>query len=69
MDYKTFKAVCKHQMMWKEGKPWCAFKNGHPAKCWDDWQECTEENCLYYGRKPKKTKSKQDIDGQMELNL
>ena len=23
----------------------CSLKDGIPAKCWDDWQECKESNC------------------------
>lgn len=23
----------------------CSFKNGKSAKCWEDWQECSIENC------------------------
>ena len=33
----------------------CSFKDGNPAKCWDDWQECKEKNCpLAHPKKPLK---------------
>lgn len=28
----------------------CSFKNLRPAKGWDDWQQCKEENCPFLKR-------------------
>ena len=28
----------------------CGYKNEKRAKCWDDWQPCTEENCPFLKR-------------------
>lgn len=52
-DFKTMMKHCKHQGMIKEGKYWCSFRNGVPAKFWSDWQECTADNCPLINRRKK----------------
>lgn len=42
---------CRHQGMIKEGKKWCGYIGGVPARCWDDWKECCEANCFLVNKK------------------
>ena len=59
VTFKVFSENCSHQMMIKEGKPWCGYK----AKCWDDWKPCKQKNCPVLN----KPKQEQQIEGQMNI--
>ena len=49
--WKDFNEHCIHRGWLKaatetESSTWmCGFANKQPAKCWDDWIVCKEENC------------------------
>jgi len=53
VSFETFKPYCNKQMAFRSfGKDQpavaaCSFKNERPAKSWDDWQPCSEENCPF----------------------
>lgn len=40
----------------------CGYKNEKRAKCWDDWQPCTEENCPFL----KRLKGEIETDPEVE---
>ena len=46
IKFKDLQQSCRHQGWTKAGGiKMCSYKDGNPAKCWDDWQECKEKNC------------------------
>ena len=64
ISFKDLQANCKHQGWLKEGHiKMCSFKDRKPAKCWDDWQECTEQNCPLAVRKAAVVQT----EGQMSI--
>ena len=53
-SFERFQEYCKHsgaKLVFDENEgpvEACGFKNGKPAKCWDDWIKCEEKNCEFF---------------------
>ena len=61
--FKDLQTNCRHQGWIKSGGVrMCSYKNRVPATCWDDWQECKEQNCPL-----GISKAAADIKGQLSL--
>lgn len=65
--FGVLQGSCKHQGYIRGEVPMCSFKDGHNAKCWDDWQECNKNNCFLLSKKkiegPENQQSIFDIIG------
>ena len=63
ISFRDLQKSCRHQGWIKSGEiRMCSYKDRIPAKCWDDWQECKEQNCPL-----RISKAAADIKGQLTL--